>query len=118
MVSSPPLLRPVGTSAPALHPTFPSLFYPDLQLNPPPARAHLLRTNVNQQPLRDCRLNLGVEKIDAFVQEARVVHPTHYAVFWALEATAKRLSGESAGGGGRRERVAQAAEAAWARCAF
>ncbi|CAM9348795.1 unnamed protein product [Ectocarpus sp. 8 AP-2014] len=58
---------------------------------------------------------LGVEQIDSLVQDARVVHPTHYVVFWSLEATAKRLSGESAGGGGRLERVAQAAEAAWAR---
>ena len=45
-----------------------------------------------------------------------MVHPSHYAVFWALEATAKRLSSESAGGGGgRRERIACAAEEAWTR---
>eukprot|EP00903_Cladosiphon_okamuranus_P011596 g10906.t1 len=58
---------------------------------------------------------LGIEGIDALVEEAGVVHPSHYAVFWALEATAKRLSSESAGGTGRRGRVADAAEVAWTR---
>ncbi|CAM9795450.1 unnamed protein product, partial [Hapterophycus canaliculatus] len=58
----------------------------------------------------------GVEEIDALVEKARVVHPTHYVVFWALETTAKRLSRESAGrGGGRRERKAAEAEVAWTR---
>ncbi|CAN0196244.1 unnamed protein product [Scytosiphon promiscuus] len=27
--------------------------------------------------------DLGVEEIDALVEEARVIHPTHYVVFWA-----------------------------------
>lgn len=61
----------------------------------------------------------GVEEIDAMVEEARVIHPTHYVVFWALETTAKRLSRESAGrGGGRRERKAAEAEVAWTRYTF
>lgn len=59
----------------------------------------------------------GVEGIDVLVEDARVIHPTHYVVFWALESTAKHLSRESAGGMGvRQERLAIAAEAAWTRC--
>lgn len=70
------------------------------------------------------------------VAESGAIHPTHFAVFWALEATAKRLSSESAavaaaataraGGrgngkgkgkrrGGRGMRVALEAEAAWSK---
>lgn len=48
----------------------------------------------------------GVEDIDKLIAEAKVLHPTHFAVFWALDATAKGLSGEGA---------AAAAEAAWSR---
>ncbi|CAN0590986.1 unnamed protein product, partial [Laminaria digitata] len=55
-----------------------------------------------------------VETIDDLVEEARAIHPTHFAVFWALEATAKRLSGHS-GGAGSTRRVAAAAEVAWTR---
>ena len=55
-----------------------------------------------------------METIDDLVEEARLIHPTHYAVFWALEATAKRLSGHS-GGADCTRRVAAAAEAAWTR---
>lgn len=62
--------------------------------------------------------------------ESGTIHPTHFAVFWALEATAKRLSRESAAvaaaatagrkgkgkrRGGRGMRMALEAEAAWSR---
>ncbi|CAM9776345.1 unnamed protein product [Pylaiella littoralis] len=58
----------------------------------------------------------GVESIDALVRDARVIHPSHYVVFWALESTAKRLSRESSGGmGAQQERLAVEAEAAWTR---
>lgn len=55
-----------------------------------------------------------MEDIDELVDEARVIHPTHYAVFWALEATAKRLSGDSTRSKNNR-RVAAAAEEAWSK---
>ena len=60
---------------------------------------------------------LGVEQIEEMVAERGVIHPTHFAAFWALESTAKRLSGESVAPGGRgaRRRVALEAEAAWSR---
>lgn len=73
---------------------------------------------------------LGVDKIDEIVAESGTIHPTHFAVFWALEATAKRLSRESAAvaaaatagrkgkgkrRGGRGMRMALEAEAAWSR---
>lgn len=68
------------------------------------------------------------------VAESGTIHLTHFAVFWALEATAKRLSRESAAvaaaatagrrgngkgkgkrRGGRGMHVALEAEAAWSR---
>lgn len=52
----------------------------------------------------------GVEDIDRLVEEMKVIHPTHCAVFWALDATAKGLSGV---GGSAAE--AAAAEVAWSR---
>lgn len=54
--------------------------------------------------------------------EARVIHPTHYAVFWAIEATAKSLSGRSTvdaeagiAAKGAAAASAIAAERAWSR---
>lgn len=52
----------------------------------------------------------GVEDIDKLVAEAKVIHPSHFAIFWALDATAKGLSENGAAA-----TVAAAAEAAWSR---
>lgn len=53
---------------------------------------------------------IGVEDIDKLVAEAKVIHPSHFAIFWALDATAKGLSENGAAA-----TVAAAAEAAWSR---